>query len=46
MYNCFYYPLKVDLSDSENDIEDDGIDDTTGGGGRADPTVSGGTSSG
>ena len=42
----FHYLFKVDLSDSENDIEEDGIDDTTGGGGKTDPTVSGGTLSG
>ena len=41
------YLLKVDLSDSENDFEEEGIDgDISGAGGRPEPTVAGGLSTG
>ena len=41
------YLLKVDLSDSENDFEEEGIDGDIGGaGGRPETTIAGGLSTG
>ena len=43
----FSLPFKVDLSDSENELEEDGIDaDTGGGAGKTDLTATGGALAG
>lgn len=49
MKNVITFSLlfKVDLSDSENELEEDGVDGDTGGGaGRTDPTAAGGALAG